>query len=125
MLSLDTHTPMCLNRRQNDAAQLRGLVERYKDQAVPTTYRGQELYGQRSQSLLGILKKLMCEIKRLILSIITERRSVTPQRAQSVHGDDSYSSLIRSTQEELEYSESYYEEQVLSSHQTVAGSLKG
>lgn len=85
---------------QQEAGQLRGLVERYKTQADRPPYREKELQdSQGSQTLSGILKKLVCETERPMLSVITERRSVTPQRAKSVLGDQSYSSLTRSTQE--------------------------
>jgi hypothetical protein len=93
---------------KQDAAQQRGLIQQNQSQqpAEPLSCHDNEPQeAQRSQSLSGILRSLVHETERPILSVIPERRAVTPQRTQSVmHGGNSYSSLTRSPMKHFERS---------------------
>jgi len=93
-----------LNHYKQDANQLRVMMEKFQAQAKQqeeSSTRDQELLdAQRSQSLSGILKSLVSETERPLLSIIPEKRAATPQRAHSVlHGGNSYYSTPREEQQ--------------------------
>jgi chromosome segregation ATPase len=74
-----------LTHYKQDAYQLRGLLERYQATAERPSDADQELLdGQRSQSLSGILKGLVSETERPILSVIPQKRPATPHRTKSM-----------------------------------------
>jgi hypothetical protein len=79
-----------LTHYKQDASQLRGILERYQATAEISSDADNELLdGQRSQSLSGILKGLVSETERPILSVIPEKRPATPQRTQSMMDEGS------------------------------------